>query len=244
MVEYYKIEYQTSNTRETLVEKGKTKREDKEKGEVHMQTCYLVGAAPGAVRIEKQPGDYVIAADGGLDHLERWGLTPDFVVGDMDSLRGALPEDVPYKRVPAEKDDTDMALAFMEGYDRGQRRFVLTGASGGRMDHTAANLQLLVKAAKRGAFALLRDEACCVTALCREGELRLHGKGTVSVFAYGDQAGGVSISGMQYCLDRETLCGDSPRGVSNALDGDGMITMESGTLLVFWEPGIEALVNI
>ena len=129
-----------------------------------------------------------------------------------------------------------MGLAFWEGYQRGLRRFVLTGASGGRMDHTMANLQLLVKAAELGAFALLRDETCCVTALSGQGELRLRGCGTVSVFAYGEEAAGISIQGMKYGLDRETLMGNAPRGVSNALEGgEGVITMESGTLLVFWE---------
>jgi len=30
--------------------------------------------------------DLIVAADGGTDHLARWGITPHLVVGDLDSL--------------------------------------------------------------------------------------------------------------------------------------------------------------
>ena len=114
------------------------------------------------------------------------------------------------------------------------------------MDHTVANLQLLVKAAKLGTFAVMRDEAFCATALVNQGELHLRGSGTVSVFAYGKEATGVTIQGMKYNTARETLKGDAPRGVSNELQGgEGNITMESGVLLVFWDAaGIEVSVNV
>ena len=204
-----------------------------------------MGAAPEAARIAVRPGDYVIAADGGCDHLRRWGLLPDFVVGDMDSLRSGLPEGIPCRAVPAEKNETDMALALWEGYARGYRRFEMVGG-GGRPDHTVANLQLLVRAARHSAFVLMRDGGFCVTAIAETGELRLRGTGTVSVFACCEEARGVSIRGMKYAMENGVLRGDTPLGVSNALeDAEGLITMESGALLVFWEErAIEPLVNI
>ena len=215
-----------------------------------MQTCFLVGAAPEAVRINVQPGDTVIAADGGCDHLRRWGILPDFIVGDMDSLQSALPQGVPCRTAPAEKNETDMALALWEGYARGYRRFEMVGAGGGRLDHTVANLQLLARAARCGAFVRMRDNGFSVTAIAESGELRLRGTGTVSVFACCGEARGVSIRGMKYAMENGVLRGDTPLGVSNALEGgEGLITMESGALLVFWEESgiehsIEPLVNI
>ena len=203
-----------------------------------MQRCFLVGAAPEAAPIAPQPGDFVIAADGGYAHLLRQGVVPDLIVGDMDSVAQPLPGDIPRVTAPAEKDDTDLVLAFWEGHRRGFRHFVLTGAGGGRIDHHVASLQLLVKAARLGARAVMQDEAFSATVLAGPGELRLGGRGTVSVFAYGEQAAGVTIEGMKYNIACETLLGDTPRGVSNELDGDGRIALQEGVLLIFWETGI------
>jgi thiamine pyrophosphokinase len=205
-------------------------------GAFGVRTCFLVGAAPQAPRIEARPGDYIIAADGGCDHLRRWGILPDFVVGDMDSLRGAPPPEAPCRRVPGEKSETDMALAFREGYVRGYRRFEMVGAAGGRPDHTMANLQLLVRAARRGAFVLMRDGSFCAAALTKGCELRLRGAGIVSVFACCGEARGVRIRGMKYALENSVLRGDNPRGVSNELEGgEGLVSLERGALLVYWE---------
>ena len=55
-------------------------------------SCYVVGAGemygqPPA----PEPGDFVIAADGGFGYLTAQGIRADLVVGDFDSL-GTLPE--------------------------------------------------------------------------------------------------------------------------------------------------------
>ena len=53
--------------------------------------------------------DYVIAADGGLWHTNRLGITPNAVLGDFDSL-GFTPEGA--NVFPVEKDDTDSGRDF------------------------------------------------------------------------------------------------------------------------------------
>lgn len=202
-----------------------------------MRTCYLVGAAPEAAAIAPAPGDCVIAADGGLAHLLRWNIRPDLIVGDMDSCPLPLPQGIPRVTFPPEKDDTDMALALGEGIARGYRSFVLTGAGGGRPDHTMANVQLLVRAAKAGYYARLLESTFCTAALTGN-TLHLEGRGTVSVFAYGETTHNVTITGMKYPLTHATLQGDTPLGVSNFLNGAGTISVEQGTLLIYWEAGI------
>jgi len=212
-----------------------------------MPTCYLVGASPeieDAPQVslgQVCPGDFIIAADGGCAHLRRWGIAPDFVIGDMDSLAGELPEGVPAAIFPSEKNETDMELALQEGLRRGFRRLVLLGACGGRPDHTMANVQLLVQAAQQGASAVLHMGGWRCTAICAPGgnsSLKLNGKGMVSVFAYGAQAHGVVITGLKYPLAGETLDGAVPRGTSNELDGEGTISLDEGTLLCCWEAQI------
>ena len=105
--------------------------------------CYIVGSRPpGEIVLAAGREALVIAADGGLRHLEDQGLRPDLIVGDFDSL-GRAPQGDNVLRHPVEKDDTDMLLAVRMGLDRGYGTFVLYGGLGGRLDHTLANLQTL-----------------------------------------------------------------------------------------------------
>ena len=90
--------------------------------------CYIVGSRPpGEIALARGRAALVIAADGGLRHLEAQGLTADLIVGDFDSL-GRVPEGDNILRHPVEKDDTDMLLAVRTGLDRGSWRSCATGS--------------------------------------------------------------------------------------------------------------------
>lgn len=201
------------------------------------RTCYIFGAGDyGAMgRPEPEAGSLVIAADGGYDRLARWGIAPHLAVGDFDSL-GRVPEGVAVVRHPAEKDDTDMALAVQEGLDRGCGRFLLYGGLGGRLDHTLANLHLLSALAGAGRRAFLLGEGCAVTAV-RGGALAFSPdfRGTLSLFAWGGAAEGVTLTGLKYPLERGALLPDRPLGVSNEFLGrEALVRVERGTLLALW----------
>ena len=95
--------------------------------------------------------DFVLAADGGLRHTEKLGLSPNEILGDFDSL-GFTPRGA--NVFPVEKDDTDAMLAVRRGLSLGYREFVLYGTlDGPRLDHTIANFQTLQFLADRAARA-------------------------------------------------------------------------------------------
>ena len=197
-----------------------------------MAICYIAGASPAAERIHPGPKDFLIAADGGLRHLARWGLQPHLLVGDLDSLEEA-PEGIPCKKHPREKDATDLSLALDEAIALGYRHIVITGAWGGRPDHCVASLQLLAKTAARGIDVQMLCNGFTAMAITGGKILRLRGNATVSIFAWGGQANGVTIRGLKYPLENAALHSDTPLGVSNVLTGEGEITLKHGTLLVF-----------
>lgn len=179
--------------------------------------------------------DFLIAADGGLRHVQALGLTPDAVIGDFDSL-GYVPEQaVVY---PVEKDDTDAMLAVKLGLERGFRRFVIYGGMDGkRLDHTVANFQTLAYLARHGAFGILvgRDYLACVI---KDGTIRFPEgcEGDFSLFCLGGDARGVSIRGLYYQAEDITLTSDFPLGVSNHFTGgEAAVTVKDGSLLALWE---------
>lgn len=204
-----------------------------------MGICYIVGAGDFADAPAPVCGDFLIAADGGALHLARAGLCPDLFVGDFDSLPAGFVPSCPVLRFPAEKDDTDTALAVAEGRRRGYREFCIYGALGGaRLDHTVANLVALAGYARAGLTVTLIGRGQRARALfC--GTLRFPAdfSGMVSVFALGGDAHGVTLRGLQYPLSDATLHGDVPLGVSNHfLAGEeAVVSVRDGCLLVIYE---------
>ena len=201
-----------------------------------MKTCYIVGA--GAFfpeRFRPEPGDYVIAADAGYRHLTEIGVEPDLVIGDFDSL-GAAPERPNVIVCPVQKDDTDTLVAVRRAIDMGFSRIMIFGGTGGRLDHTLANIQTLGFAANRGAEAFLFGEDFVLTVLAG-GRLRFSGySGGFSVFSLGGRARGVWESGVAYPLfDAELTC-DFPMGVSNEFASpETEISVREGAIIVFWK---------
>ena len=196
--------------------------------------CYIFGAGSyyGFSR-RPAPGDTVIAADGGWRVCREEGIVPDLLLGDFDSLH-TVPDFAHIRRVPVEKDDTDMMLAIKEGLARGETEFHLYGGMGGRTDHTIANLQGLLYLAERGAQGWLYGDRERFTAI-RNGEIDLPAreKGIVSVFCMGADAQGVTIEGGQYTVHDAALTASFPLGVSNHFVGNPVrVAVTRGSLLI------------
>lgn len=184
-----------------------------------------------------ETGDLLVAADGGLRHVQALGLRPDVVLGDFDSL-GYVPEGPAVQRFPVEKDDTDSMLAAQLGLRRGYRRFLFYGAlDGPRLDHTLANFQTLSYLTDQGGWGYLVGSTYLATTLAR-GSLRFgpEAGGIVSVFCLGPDAAGVCLRGLQYPLEDAVLTADYPLGVSNHFMGcTAEIAVGTGRLLVLWD---------
>lgn len=201
--------------------------------------CIIAGALePGTLPPLKET-DLLIAADGGLEHLQRRGLVPHLVVGDFDSL-GRVPEGDNIIRHSVEKDDTDTMLAVKIGLERGYKTFLLYGCLGGRLDHTYANLQALLYLARRGAAGYLLGQDTAATVV-RNGRLDFapgH-TGNLSVFCPDGEARGVGLTGLYYPLHDAVLTSEFPLGVSNQFTGEAAsVAVREGSLLVMWEcPG-------
>lgn len=204
------------------------------------QKCMIIGASPlkdDRIFKEFSPEEYfIICADGGFETAMRFGIQPDLVIGDFDSATDLPPDDWPTILLPVEKDVTDMQAAVMEGFKRGYSSFVLIGGMGGaRLDHTIANMQVLVYIAEHGGRALMADSTTKIF-LITGGKLSLTGmKGAiVSVFPFKEPTCTVTYCGLQYPLDHGVLAtGGTLMGVSNAIVEDTAdIIVHSGMALI------------
>lgn len=203
-----------------------------------MRTCHIFCAGGFTGLLEQpNPEDLILAADGGLEHLKDLGLPADGILGDFDSL-GYVPTGPQVDRYPVEKDDTDSMLAIKVGLQQGCRRFLIYGAlDGPRLDHTVANFQALSYLVNHGAMGYLIGNTN-IAAVLSAGKLCFEPQavGILSVFCQGGIAGGVTLRGLQYPLEKSKLSYDFPLGVSNHFLGErAEISVEQGHLLILWD---------
>ena len=201
-----------------------------------METCSIFCAAEfDALARPIEAGDYIMAADGGLRHLEKLNMAPHGIIGDFDSL-GFVPTGA--EVFPVEKDDTDAMLAARKGLELGYRDFLFYGSlDGPRLDHTIANFQTLQFLADRDATAYLVGRDYIVTVV-KNGTLAFPAgaEGILSLFCLGPDATGVTLEGLYYPLENGTLTSGFPLGVSNHFsEKDARITVKNGSLLAMWD---------
>jgi thiamine pyrophosphokinase len=196
------------------------------------------GEAPPLSRLEGSLPRFglVCAADSGLDTLIAWGLRPDIIVGDMDSVSG--PEAIgrfPAARVARasrDKDETDTELGLRELSAAGAELIVLAGGGGGRLDHLLAIRSIFERRDLRPAEWHTAREAVY---LVRGGEsLAVEARrcAIVSVFPLAAGAEGMESSGLKWPL-AGLAWGPGDCGVSNvAAEGPFRVRAGRGDLLV------------
>jgi len=180
--------------------------------------------------------DYIICTDGGYDIALEHGIHPDLLLGDFDSVKSSLPEDIETVRFNPEKDFTDLDLALKYSYESGIDTVEIWGGIGGRLDHTIANIQLLSSYCNKfKKLSMLdgRNKCFCITANSLEKvTVPYENDCYISLFALSDEVN-VSASGVKYPLNNHSLKRIFPLGVSNEFTSDNaQISIENGTLLI------------
>ena len=183
--------------------------------------------------------ELVIAADGGHRHCLALGLTPQVVIGDLDSLDQESQDQltalgVPVIRHPRRKDYTDLELALQYAVKQGSKEIAVYGALGLRWDMTLANLLLPAAADLSVARIWLLDGPQEIT-LLRAGQLvKIIGNpgDTVSLIPIGGDALGITTQGLEYPLNNENLYFGATRGVSNVLlSSPAQVQITTGMLI-------------
>lgn len=183
--------------------------------------------------------DLLIAADGGAAYCRRFGVVPDWIVGDLDSLAAHELTELEaagarVARFPVRKDFTDLELAVHHAVEHGAEEIVIFGALGARWDQTLANLLMPAARDLAGVRIRLVDGAQDIE-LIKPGERHeVHGKpgDLLSLVPLGGDAVGVITENLEYPLVRETLHFGSTRGISNRLLGENAAVAFSQGLLL------------
>jgi thiamine pyrophosphokinase len=96
-----------------------------------------------------------VGIDRGVFYLLNAGIKPAMAFGDFDSVTveelAEIEKEVSdLKKFKPEKDETDMELALNWAIEQQPESISIFGATGGRLDHLMANIQLLLKPLQQG----------------------------------------------------------------------------------------------
>jgi len=186
---------------------------------------------------ELKPAE-IICADSGAAYLHALGMIPDVIIGDMDSLSPELWNHLKKQgsrliEYPEAKDETDTWLALDYAIRLAPCEIYVFAACGTRMDHTLANLSLLMRGIESHIPVRLIDENCEIFLVHDQYVLEGEVGQTVSVFPFSGTATGITLQGFDYPLENGIMEIGKPYGVSNRLMSTrGTIEVRSGILLV------------
>ena len=185
-----------------------------------------------------ETADLIVAADSGAGHLKKTGYLPHVIVGDLDSidpdtLSFFKKNKVLIQSYSRRKNRTDMELCLDYAQSRGATRITMLAAAGTRLDHTLANILLLIPLADAGIRVRIMDaynEICLV-----KDRLELSGNpgDLVSLIPLTATVKGVTLTGLSYPLKDHTLTMGTTLGISNYFsDSLARVSIKSGMLLV------------
>ena len=182
--------------------------------------------------------DFILCADGGTRHALALGLTPNVIVGDMDSVtekeRRKMKElDVEIIQHPTDKNETDLELAINHALTLNPDQILILAALGGRMDHTLANIALLSNL-QLATFNIRLTDGVEELFFCRD-QAKVEGRSgdIVSLIPWQGEVTGVFTENLRWHLHHETLYPEKTRGISNEMTADvATVSIKSGLLLI------------
>ena len=181
-----------------------------------------------------QGATMIIACDGAYHQCLEYGVTPNAIIGDMDSIGNIdLPEQITQVEKPnQERSDLAKALAYAE--EHSATNIDVIGIEGGTLGHKIAPLFALYEASPNTTLHFQNGRMMCA----RNGSIEFDSieiGSRVSLFAIGP-AKGVHLEGCDWPLRDEAL-EPGTRGLNNtSAQPNVKLTVGNGAVVICIEP--------
>ena len=191
--------------------------------------------------LEENEYDCMIAADSGMNFLHRNGLVPDIIAGDFESVQSSSLQyfqglnNVQVIKLNPMKDDTDTEFVIREAIRRGATEIIVLGATGTRLDHVLANVNLLGIGLEENVSIELVDAHNRIRMISGDVELKCTEQfgDFVSLLPINGNVTGVTLEGFKYLLKNAVIPSFSSLGISNEIvEKSARIKIDKGVLLM------------
>lgn len=183
--------------------------------------------------------DVIICADGGANYALENDIHPDYVVGDLDSIRPetrAALKDTQFIHRPSQY-STDLEKTMQYAIENGIERVLLVGMTGLRLDHQICNLHMGEKFSHQVAIEIHDDFGIGTYITAGEEEMAFEFDSyegqVISLLAF-RRVESVTTEGLKYPLTGEALEWAVRDGLSNEVIGSIFtVHIKNGTLFVY-----------
>ena len=180
--------------------------------------------------------DLRICCDSATESLVAFGLEPDRIIGDLDSLSPDFQERYADRILHiAEQDDNDLTKAFHLALTLSPSRITILGATGRREDHTLGNVSLLLDYARAAPCPVeMLTDFGRFTAIFDTATLPSQPGQQVSIFAF-DNTLTIKSAGLKYPTDQVRFDTLWKATLNEALSSSFTLTLSHscGVLLFF-----------
>jgi thiamine pyrophosphokinase len=199
---------------------------------------YIVIVADGTFPQHKIPLGYlksakkIICCDGSAQNLILYGLQPDAIVGDMDSLSEELANRFADRIYLDENQDTnDLTKAVSWCCNMGYKDIVIIGATGKREDHTLGNISLLAEYIKEVNVVMVTDTGI-LRPLLKGSVIPGFAGQQVSIFSI-DPDTEVTSHGLKYPLNRTKISNWWFATLNEVLGDSFSLEFDAGRVIVY-----------
>ncbi|NQV15548.1 thiamine diphosphokinase [bacterium] len=191
---------------------------------------------PELLETEIKAADLVVAIDGGANIFQQLNLTPDLIIGDLDSTNYEFDSGVEVvQKLDPNLTDLQKTLNYLDDkYDLNQ--IVILGAMGGRSDHFINNLHICARVHPRISIMFKNDISIpevfkheTITRIMApyDSDLPVIKGSTVSIFTI-IQFNGLSSTGLKWDLNNVNSDSDFLSQSNIAEMNDPRFRLESG----------------
>ncbi len=182
--------------------------------------------------LKKKP--LIVCADGGANKVRPFGIIPDYIIGDLDSITQKTRlyfSSVPIIHI-SDQNSTDLEKVIEFLLTSKIPSATIIGATGERPDHTMSNFSILLKYHKRIALRFF-DERCTVEIIQKKIRFKAQIGQQISLVPMG-KCSGITTKGLKYPLKNESLELGVREGSSNEASASSVdVAVRSGSLLLF-----------
>lgn len=191
--------------------------------------------------LEENKFETIIAADKGLEALNKINVMPNYIIGDFDSVNKTTLNQYENKNIEItylkpEKDFTDTHMAIKLAIKKRAKHITIIGATGTRMDHTLANIHALNEALQNNVPTEIINENNRIMLINKKAKLI---KNTnykyVSIIPLTTKITGVTLKGFKYNIENTTINLGESIGVSNEqIEQEALIEIKEGIAILIY----------